>query len=222
MKKKIISCLLLLAMLVLTVSMSVPVFADTGFVPVEIKSGDTVYDLCARMGMDYQTVKGTIMILNGWDTEAQMSQLRAGDIILMPESTDYLLEYSGVNGQIPDEVAYYVIPYEIQAGDTIENIYSAMGLRYEKFASLIRLLNCIDDLNGLEVGTVYYLPTTVLYQPAYITVIAHTMQWGETSYDVFRSYGIDYNRFADFLWRFNNGADLTRIALGDKLLIPQF
>lgn len=222
MKKRIISFALTVLMLVAVIpAMSVPAFADDGYISIVIGEGDSIYDICQHMGLDYQAVKNTIMLLNGWASEAQMSRLRVGDEILMPTSADYLADSQPVyqNGQ--NEIAYYVVAYEIQPGDTIESIYSAWGLRYEKFVNLIRLLNCIQDLDGLVVGAVYYLPTTVLYQPALITVLAHTMQWGETAYGVFRSFGIDYSSYAELLWRFNNGADLTNIALGDKLLIPQ-
>lgn len=121
-----------------------------------------------------------------------------------------------------DQIEYYVIPYEIQKGDSLENVYRLWGLRFEKYADMIRSLNGVDDLDLLFIGAIYLLPTTEenLQTDVYTTVVSHVMHAGETAYDVFSSYGIDYNQNIPRLQNYNGGADLTRLNVGDKLYIP--
>ncbi len=121
-----------------------------------------------------------------------------------------------------DEVEYYVIPYVIEKGDTIAHIYWLWGLRFENYAEDIKSLNSVDNLDLLYVDAVYLLPTTAsnLKTDTYTTVMAHIMRSGETAYDVFASYGVDYNSHIERLQRYNGGRDLTRIEAGEKLLIP--
>lgn len=121
-----------------------------------------------------------------------------------------------------DQIEYYVIPYEIQKGDSIAHIYQLWGLRYENYADVICSLNGVDNLDLLFVGAIYLLPTTAanLQTDVYTTVVSHVMCAGETAYDVFMRYGIDYNSNIARLRNYNGGADLTRINIGEKLLIP--
>lgn len=121
-----------------------------------------------------------------------------------------------------DEVAYYVIPYVIQKGDSMAHIYELWGLRFEKYADMIRVLNGVEDLDLLFVGAIYLLPTTLenLQTDVYITVMSHMMRAGETAYDVFAAYGIDYNENIARLQNYNGGADLTKLRVGDRLYIP--
>ena len=122
-----------------------------------------------------------------------------------------------------DTVLCYVVPYVIRYGDSIQNIYSRWGLRYENYAAMIRSLNGVDNLDSLVVGATYYLPTTWgNFDPNgfYVTVINHVMRYGESAYDVFFDFGINYNRYYTILECFNGWRDLTRLSAGDRLLIP--
>lgn len=121
-----------------------------------------------------------------------------------------------------DQVEYYVVPYEIQNGDSFTQIYQRWGLRLDKYADVIRALNGVDDLDVLFIGSIYLLPTTEenVQTDEYVTVVSHVMHAGETAYQVFTSYGFDYNQSIGLLQRYNGGIDLARINIGDKLLIP--
>lgn len=126
-----------------------------------------------------------------------------------------------------DEVAYYVVPYVIQMGDSLADVYQRWGLRFEKYADLIRAINWVDNLDVLEVDTIYYLPTTFenlteenLQTNNYVTVVSHIMRRGETAYQIYTDYGIDYNANILRLRSFNGFADLAKLSLGDKLYIP--
>ena len=121
-----------------------------------------------------------------------------------------------------DEVEYYVIPYVIVKGDMLTDVYWRWGLKFENYADDIRSLNFVDNLDLLYVGAIYLLPTSVnnVKTEEYTKVMAHTMKRGETAYDVFTAYGIDYYENLPKLKSYNRGNDLTKIAAGEKLLIP--
>ena len=121
-----------------------------------------------------------------------------------------------------DEVEYYVIPYVIVKGDMLTDVYWRWGLKFENYADDIRSLNFVDNLDLLYVGAIYLLPTSVnnVKTEEYTKVMAHTMKKGETAYEVFTSYGIDYYENLGKLKSYNHGNDLTKITAGEKLLIP--
>ena len=121
-----------------------------------------------------------------------------------------------------DEVEYYVIPYVIVKGDMLTDVYWRWGLKFENYADDIRSLNFVDNLDLLYVGAIYLLPTSVnnVKTEEFTKVMAHTMKRGETAYDVFTAYGIDYYENLPKLKSYSHGQDLTKITAGEKLLIP--
>ena len=121
-----------------------------------------------------------------------------------------------------DEVEYYVIPYVIVKGDMLTDVYWRWGLKFENYADDIRSLNFVDNLDLLYVGAIYLLPTSVnnVKTEEFTKVMAHTMKRGETAYEVFTAYGIDYYENLPKLKSYNHGNDLTKITAGEKLLIP--
>ena len=121
-----------------------------------------------------------------------------------------------------DEVEYYVIPYVIVKGDMLTDVSWRWGLKFENYADDIRSLNGVENLDLLYVGAIYLLPTSVnnVKTEEFTKVMAHTMNKGETAYEVFSSYGIDYYENLGKLKSYNHGNDLTKITAGEKLLIP--
>ena len=241
--KRVLSLILCLALFVLLVPAAA--MAWDGIVAVTLEPGDTVYDICQSYGMNYYEVKDFIMQLNGIDEEWKLGALYPGNTILIP--VDYSAPAFYVDPvyvdpvyvnqtyyanpvyvqpsyePVEDSVLCYVVPYIIRYGDTIQDIYNRMGLRYENYAAMIRSLNGVDNLDSLVVGATYYLPTTWgNFDPNgfYVTVINHVMRYGESAYDVFFDFGINYNRYYTILECFNGWRDLTRLAAGDHLLIP--
>ena len=121
-----------------------------------------------------------------------------------------------------DKIEYYVIPYVIQKGDTLANVYWLWGLKYEDYADDIRSLNGVENLDLLYIGAIYLLPTTApnVKTDIYTTVMSHVMKHGETAYDIITGYGVDYYENLAKLKTYNQGKDLARISAGEKLLIP--
>ena len=189
---------------------------------VTLQKGDTVYSLCQAYGLDFYAQKDAIMVLNGMDREMQMNTLRAGDSITLPSAALNTRGYTPNVISSEDRIEYYVIPYVIQKGDSLANVYRLWGLRFEKYADAIRSLNGVDNLDLLYVGAIYLLPTTEenLKTDVYTTVMSHVMKPGETAWDVFSGYGVDFFNNIARLKNYNGGADLTKLQAGEKLLIP--
>lgn len=223
MAKRLLSLILCLTIFVLLVPAAA--MAWDGIVAVTLEAGDTVYDICRAYGIDYYEARDVILALNGFDEEWQLGTLYPGNTIVLPVNYSMTETY---NAPAPedafpaDAVLFYVVPYTIHNGDTIENVYQRWGLRYETYAGMIRSLNGVQNLDALTVGTTYYLPTTLEnVQPGFaVAVVCHVMRYGENAADVFYDYGINYGRYSNILLAFNGWRDLTRLSVGDQLLIP--
>lgn len=197
---------------------SVNAFAASDYFTVKVKSGDTLYSICGDNGISFEKNKNLIMVLNGMVKETELDNLAAGSSIKLPAKA----AVSGNSIISEDTIKYYVIPYVIESGDYLSNIYWLWGLKYENYAEDIKSLNYTDDLDTLWIGSTYLLPTTEsnVKTGNYTTVMAHTIKAGETAYDVFTSYGIDYDDNQKTLERYNYGRYLTELSAGDELLIP--
>ena len=101
--------------------MTAPAYADASQTKVTVKKGDTVYGICQSLGLDYNICKNTIMHLNGMEKESELSSIKAGSTLIFPASSKDCKESSGKSGD--DKVEYYVIPYVMEKGNWIANIY---------------------------------------------------------------------------------------------------
>ena len=192
--------------------------AENDYFCVKLDKGDTVCSVCTANGINYEKNKNLIMVLNNMTKESELSALCAGSVVKLPT-------HACMNGNSiisNDKIKYYVIPYVIEQGDTIAHVYWLWGLRFENYQEDIKALNGKDDLDILWVGTTYLLPTTEANVKTgnYTTVMSHLIQSGETAYDVFSAYGIDYHDNQKLLEKYNQGKDLTKLSAGSELLIP--
>lgn len=213
-----IICIMLMAALFCSFALSAS--ADSSYFTVKLEYGDTVTSVCTENGINFEKNKNLIMVLNNMTKEAELNSLRAGTKIKLP-SPSSVSNKSAISG---DKVKYYVIPYVIEKGDTIANVYWLWGLRFENYQEDIKSINQVKDLDLLYVGSTYLLPTTEsnVKTGTYTTVMSHIMKSGETAYDVFSTYGIDMKENQEKLERYNLGRDLTKLSAGSELLIPLF
>jgi len=219
MKKKIFSIFLCICIICsMFCSAGTEAHAAEDYFTVKVKAGDTVCSICSDNGINFEKNKNLIMALNGMVKEAELNTLAVGDILKLP--TKASITSKSIISE--DEIKYYVIPYVIQEGDYLSEIYWLWGLKFEKYAEDIKSLNYKDDLDVLWIGSTYLLPTTEANVKTgnYTTVMCHTIVKGETAYDVFTAYGIDYDDEEETLERYNYGRDLTKLSAGDELLIP--
>ncbi len=247
MKKRLISLLMTVVMLVsLCLVFTVSAAADAQVATVTLASGDSVLKICQAHGIDYYTYKDLIMKLNGITDESQFSKLPVGKQIVLPISNAAAAALSGSTATVSgatgagttgtgltsgtvsslpsgDRVAYYLVTYKVQRGDTIGSIYSAMGLSYKTYENQVVKLNKLRNVNAIQVGQTLTLPTTNpgLSGTTYTTIMAHTMRSGESAYDIVcGSYGLNYNSAQAMLQALNNRDNLGLFRVGETMYIP--
>lgn len=247
MKKRLISLLMTVVMLVSLCSVfTVSAAADAQVATVTLASGDSVLKICQAHGIDYYTYKDLIMKLNGITDESQFSKLPVGKQIVLPISNAAAAALSGSTATVSgatgagttgtgltsgivsslpsgDRVAYYLVTYKVQRGDTIGSIYSAMGLSYKTYENQVVKLNKLRNVNAIQAGQTLTLPTTNpgLSGTTYTTVMAHTMRSGESAYDIVcGSYGLSYNSAQAMLQALNNRDNLGLFRVGETMYIP--
>lgn len=247
MKKRLISLLMTVVMLVSLCSVfTVSAAADAQVATVTLASGDSVLKICQAHGIDYYTYKDLIMKLNGITDESQFSKLPVGKQIVLPISNAAAAALSGSTATVSgatgtgttgtgltsgtvsslpsgDRVAYYLVTYKVQRGDSIGSIYSAMGLSYKTYENQVVKLNKLRNVNAIQAGQTLTLPTTNpgLSGTTYTTVMAHTMRSGESAYDIVcGSYGLSYNSAQAMLQALNNRDNLGLFRVGETMYIP--
>lgn len=250
MKKRLISLLLTLVMLVSMCSaITVSASADAQVATVTLASGDTVLGICQKYGIDYYTYKNLIMTLNGFTNESQFKSLSVGAKVVLPVSNTAAAALSkgtaasvgtagttvaagttvgtttGTVSSLPsgDRVAYYLVTYTVQSGDTLTGIYSSIGLSYKTYQNEIVKLNKLRNINSIQVGKTLILPVTTpgISGTSYTTVMAHTMLNGESAYNIVCSdYGLNYNSVEAMLKSLNNRDNLGAFRAGETLYIP--
>ncbi len=138
-------------------------------------------------------------------------------------STSSLTTGQALSVPAGDSVAYYLVRYTLQSGDTVGQIYANWGLSYKTFDNQIKKLNNISNYNSIAAGKTLILPTTnpAVANSAYYTVMSHIMKSGETAYDVICSqYGMNFSANQSSILALNNTTDLSYIQAGSALYIP--
>ena len=246
MKKRIISALLTVLMVMsLFTGLSVSAYADDEnpqVVEYTLKSGDYVLKLCGIQGINYFTCKDAIIKLNGLKSEDDFRFLAVGRVIKLPATDAAALAIisSGSTGSTgstgssgatagtvsaakgSDTVAYYLIPYTIQRGETVAGICNSLGISFSNYADQIMKLNNISSWNKVAAGKTLLLPSpkapavgTTCYQ-----VVAHKIGSGETAYNMAASYGVDYGQNTKLLQALNNTSNLAKVKAGSTFYIP--
>ena len=114
---------LVLCLILFVCLMPAAAFAATDYDAVVIKEGDTVKQLVEANELDYESEKLVVMVLNRMDKERQMEILSIGDTIKIPKTSVYDSVRAPHLISTEDTIAYYVIPYTIQSGDTLKFVY---------------------------------------------------------------------------------------------------
>ncbi len=214
MKKKIISLLLTVVMIVSMASvLTVNAFAEPTVTIVQVAQGDTVISICKKYGFDYYSYKKLVMALNNVSDESEFSKIKVGGYFAVPvseaaaktlasatasititpgnaqtSSNTAAAKTPGIAASIPggDSVGYYIVQYTFESGDTVNNVYKSWGLGYKTYTNQILKLNNISSFNKIGAGKQMLLPTTVVKNSADVvyTVMAHKMASGETVYNV--------------------------------------
>lgn len=121
-----------------------------------------------------------------------------------------------------DTIAYYLVSYTIQSGDTMIGLYNKRELNYKTYSSLITKLNKNVNFNKLRVGQTLLLPvpSVTAGDNVVYTVMRHVMQSGDTVYNVLRDgYGMDYKANTDLVKLMNSKDNIASFRVGEALLI---
>ena len=121
-----------------------------------------------------------------------------------------------------DSVKFFLMPYKIQSGDTLTNIYYCWGLDYRDYGYYIQSVNQLETLDIIPLDCVLWLPTTEsnLQNDTYIQVMSHTVVVGDTLTDICAAYGVDFSDAKNWMAVLNRGVDFTTLYVGQELLIP--
>lgn len=250
MKKRLISFLLMVVMLVSLCSViPVSASADAQVTTVTVAKGDTVLKLCQNLGVDFYTYKDLIMKLNGFTSESAFSKLSVGAKLSLPVSNQAAANLAGTVGSttaasgtaaagttgsgltsgtvssLPtgDYVAYYLVGYTVQKGETLSSIYANMGLSYKTYENQICKLNNLKSVNSIQAGKTILLPTTSpnVTGTGVTTVMAHAMKSNENAYNIVCSdYGLNYTSVQTMLQALNNRTNMGAFRVGELLYIP--
>ena len=216
MKKRLISILLTVLMVMsLFTGMSVSAYADDAidssyYKEYTLVQGDYVLRICQKLGINYYTCKEAIMALNNITSESGFRYLSVGKTIKIPVSdaaavaimsaktgttTGTATGTTTTGTTTGASVAYYLIPYTMQRGETVLSVCNSLGINFTNNASLIQTVNGIKSWNNVKAGDTVLLPVTKT--PAVGTtcyaVTAHKVASGETTYAICQKYGINYN-----------------------------
>lgn len=224
--------------------MSISAYADDTAVGNTVKytmvEGDYVLRICQRLGLNFETCKAAIMKLNNI-TESQWTKLAVGRVLTLPASDSDAIAImggaavstgstgtagastaAGNNSVSGDPVAYYMIPYTMQSGDTVAGVCNALGIKFASYADQIKAINGIGSWSNIKAGTQILLP--VATKPAVgtscIAVLAHKVGSGETAYSICAANGINYAGNTKVLQALNNNNNLASIKAGSTFYLP--
>lgn len=215
---------------------------------VTLKDGDYLYKVCKNLGLDYYQCKNAIKILNNFTSETQLNRLTVGQTIKLPASnaiaatiksssatTTTVTTSTTVNGTTTTttttntvsgnmsnyNVAFYLVPYVPQYGDTFGSICTKFGTSFDQYSSLILKSNGLASASGLTAGKTVYIPSTKA--PAsggFYAVVNHVVASGETITGICSAYGTSYSANSTLVNGLNAGKDLNKIYANQTVYIP--
>ena len=245
MKKRFISMLLAVLLVVsLFAGTSVSAYADGEYKTVSytLVKGDTLLQICNNMGLNFYTCQTAINKLNNFTSEAQYRKLYVGQVIKLPATNEDAAKIassyisgstgsgtvvntgssSGSTGSVSGNVAYWLIPYTIQRGETVVGVCNTLGISFNTYSSQIMKINNISSWNRVAAGKTLLLPTAV--KPAAgiscYAVIAHKVAQGETTYGICQNYGISYTSNASLMQALNPSVNFNFIKYNTTMLVP--
>ena len=244
MKKRFISMLLAVLLVVsLFAGTSVSAYADGEYntVSYTLVKGDTLLQICNNMGLNFYTCQTAINKLNNFTSEAQYRKLYVGQVIKLPATNEdaakiassYISSSTGTGsvvntgsstgtGSTSGNVAYWLIPYTMQRGETVVGVCNTLGISFSTYSSQIMKINNISSWTNVAAGKTLLLPTAV--KPAAgiscYAVIAHKVSQGETTYGICQNYGISYTSNASLMQALNPNVNFNFIKYNTTMLVP--
>ena len=246
--KRLLSMLLCAVMVVSLFTGLISSASAADEIDYTVVNGDYLFKICRAYGLDYYQCKNAIMVLNGYTSELQLNRLTVGQGIKLPASnavaatvkgststtttttntvtingvTTTTTSSSTINGVASNyNVAFYLIPYVMQYGDTLASVCNTMGSSYGAYSSMILGMNNIKNANNVWAGKTVYIPSTKApASGACYAVVAHTVSSGETMTNICSAYGTSYQANATLINGLNSAKNLNKIYAGQQVYIP--
>ena len=205
------------------------------FITHEVQSGEILMKICEKYGLNYYNSKNAIMQLNGFTSETQLARLSVGQKLKLPASgaaagtvtattatvgAAALATTAYVAGTATGgSVAFYLVPYTVQPGDTLNKICNEVGSNYYFYSPVIQGINALANPNQIKPGQVLLIPTA---SPtgASTAVGSHVVKAGETITSIANQYGINYQVQRQLINGLNRRDNMDKIYVGQTVLIP--
>ncbi len=208
----------------------------------EVKSGEIMLKICEKHGLNYYACKDAIMALNGFTSEAQLGKLTVGQKLRLPAS-DALAKTTTTSTAVVTSttvggttlttttnyvgttaaggnVAYYLTPYTVQAGDTLAGICTKLNSNYYYYSPVILGVNALANANFIKPGQVLLIPTNTPAAGAGYSVVAHTVQNGENMTAICNRYGVSYQAMRTLVNGVNRRDNMDKIYVGQTVYVP--
>ena len=207
----------------------------------EVKSGEIMLKICEQHGLNYYACKDAIMALNGFTSETQLAKLSVGQKLKLPASdglaktatTSTAVVTSTTVGNTTlttttnyvgttatgGNVAFYLTPYTVQAGDTLAGICSKLNSSYYYYTPVILGVNALANANYIRPGQVLLIPTTSAGSGGY-AVVAHKVQPGENMTAICNRYGTSYQAMRTLVNGVNRRDNMDKIYVGQTVYVP--
>ena len=208
----------------------------------EVQSGEIMLKICEKHGLNYYACKDAIMALNGFTSETQLAKLSVGQKLKLPASdglaktatTSTAVVTSTTVGNTTlttttnyvgttatgGNVAFYLTPYTVQAGDTLAGICSKLNSNYYYYSPVILGVNALANANYIRPGQVLLIPTTTASASGGYAVVAHTVQPGENMTAICNRYGISYQAMRTLVNGVNRRDNMDKIYVGQTVYVP--
>jgi len=242
MKKRLTSLLLAVCMTVVMIA-GTAVTASAAddkvagyLVSYTFQAGDTIYGVCEKKGIDFNTNLAAIGKINGI---TNYNYMMPGKLLWLPSTT-----------ATTDAPYYSLLAHTLVAGETPAGLCQSYGIDYNANYNLLSALN--TNLATFMAGQVFILPlyitpagTDTSPAPATATpapgttpapatatpaaptgdtvngyLAQHVLQAGETVSGVCAGMGVDFMSVSDTIAKINNIANYNYMMPGKVLLIP--
>ncbi len=225
--------------------------ADGNVITHTVQNGEYLFKICKAYGLDYYQCKNAIMALNGFTSEQQLNRITVGQQIKLPANnalassvsasttttttvststtiggttttTSTTTTTAGTPAAASADSVFFLVPYMVKSGDTLNNICNALGTSYFTYSNMILAMNGIANAGSLQVGKTIYVPVNALPQTggAYYKVVYHTVKNGENMSSIAGSYGMNYASNSKLINGLNSGKNLNKLLVGEGVYVP--
>lgn len=119
----------------------------------------------------------------------------------------------------PDTIKGFMVPYTVNAGDTLYSICKAKNIDCDANCALICAFSGVNDARYIYAGKTIWLPVDGKGDSdTFYTLYSHTVVSGDTWYSLCKGYGVSYGSCAVQIKALNKNSDTLYV--GATVIIP--